>query len=294
MNCKQVRQYLYAFADGQIDVRANCEVLDHLKMCPPCSDVVGEQQALRDAIARSAARIKAPPSLEARVKLAILSGESPENARRAPAGRRVLKLVALAACLALTVIAAWQYGAREGAGWTVTPADPLAVANATREVASTVVIRHNKCVARCEKQIHQSETLPAEPNELPTALCGILGNNVFAVVPDLTPFNYEFESANICKFQGEEGANAGHLMYVNYQFGTRLSLFNMPHWSGIDIARVAAPDQPFINEMPGCTNNLSVVAWHSGETTFVLCGPLDVDDMREVAELVQAQIADRR
>ncbi|MCC7314685.1 MAG: zf-HC2 domain-containing protein, partial [Planctomycetes bacterium] len=36
MNCKSVQKFLHAFADGQLGVRANCEVLDHLKMCPSC------------------------------------------------------------------------------------------------------------------------------------------------------------------------------------------------------------------------------------------------------------------
>lgn len=47
MNCRNVKKFLYAFADGQLSVRANCEVLDHLKMCPACSRAVAEVVQLR-------------------------------------------------------------------------------------------------------------------------------------------------------------------------------------------------------------------------------------------------------
>lgn len=294
MNCKQVRQYLYAFADGQIDVRANCEVLDHLKMCPSCSEIVGEQQALRESIARSARRIKAPAALESKIKLAILSGASPDSVHRRGSGRGVARLLALAACLAFSVIAAWQYGTSRGGRWSALAGDSLAIANASRDVASSIVVRHNKCAVRCEKQAHQSETLPTSASDLPAAVCGQLGQQVFAVAPDLTPFHYEFESANICRIQGEQAVNAAHFMYVNFQFGTRLSLFSIPRWQGIDIAREATRENPFISDWPGCENNLSVVAWHDAQTTYILCGPLDSEDMLEVAELVQSHIPVRR
>ena len=49
MNCRKIRKYLFAFADGQLGVKANCEMLDHLKMCRKCSAIVDEHQAVRRA-----------------------------------------------------------------------------------------------------------------------------------------------------------------------------------------------------------------------------------------------------
>ena len=57
MNCKSARKFLYAFADGQLDVTDNCEVLDHLKMCPGCGAVVAEHQSMRTVLTKYIERV---------------------------------------------------------------------------------------------------------------------------------------------------------------------------------------------------------------------------------------------
>ena len=85
MNCNQSRKYLFAFADGQLSVQANCEVLDHLKMCTACSRIVDEHQAVREALRRSGERIVTPSGLARQVRRTLTG--------RVPAARRETRVL---------------------------------------------------------------------------------------------------------------------------------------------------------------------------------------------------------
>ena len=57
-----------ARADSQLGIKDNCEVLDHLKMCPECSKVVDEHQAVRAAVGRSIVEVGVPGELRGRIE----------------------------------------------------------------------------------------------------------------------------------------------------------------------------------------------------------------------------------
>ncbi len=67
MNCNEVRKYLYAFADGELETPENLDVLEHLNMCPGCTQKINVQQRLRENIARVMSEVTAPPELRAAV-----------------------------------------------------------------------------------------------------------------------------------------------------------------------------------------------------------------------------------
>ncbi len=286
MNCNQSRKYLFAFADGQLSVQANCEVLDHLKMCPTCSRIVDEHQAMREAVRRSGERIVTPPGLAKQVRRAI-SGKLPaphsDNSfvRRL---RRGLGLMGLAAAIALTTRAAWYWGPWSGAS-ALPPNVPPIEEDPAWIAAMDVVRLHNLCAHRCEQQRHHLENLPGDPRVLSDVLRGRLGGQFAVAVPDLSRHNLEFESANLCCPTEEADCLGAHVMYVDHRNGARFSIFSTAHWGEIDkISHIDPPDfsAPFIQPVSPC-DDMTVLAWHENTATYILCGPFDPQTIRAIA-----------
>ncbi|HWL92757.1 MAG TPA: zf-HC2 domain-containing protein [Phycisphaerae bacterium] len=283
MNCKTTRKFLIAFADGQLSVQRNCEVLDHLKMCPACSAIVDGQQSLRRAIARSAARIVTPPGLEAKVRHAIATGDMARPGGGKQPGRpiRIGRTLALAACLVMGLTLVWRFfpGDSLQRARTGLAASGLAYVD---DLTQRVVIQHNKCGKKCETQSHQHALLPEKLGDLEGAFGKLYGDRLAAAAPDLAGFGYEFESAGLCGPSPELTGPAAHVMYVNPTYGTRLSFFSVPHWPEIDL-NGESPDRfnPFVHAFRGCDDN-AMVAWHEGDATYVICGQVDAEAVADM------------
>ncbi|MCB9856115.1 MAG: hypothetical protein H6818_10555 [Phycisphaerales bacterium] len=286
MNCHLFRKYLFAFADGQIDVKSNCDLLDHLKMCSDCSRIVDQQQALKSLIVASAARTNVPAGLESRIRAAI---EPPAKAKKRAASiaglfgkRPVIRVLAVAACLVLGFMGLWAAG-------IVGPGEILrggrAVAGAfDSDVVDlkmrSVVVQHNKCVERCNEQIHQLAGLSNDRESAARELGKRLGDQVAIAAPDLSGFGYEFDSAAVCSPNREVHGATAHFMYVNHAYGTRLSFFSVPHWSGAEQFLAGATLRtPFAYTPPGNCQSQSIVAWNEGKTTYVVCAPINQEDL---------------
>src|SRR5690606_27695169 len=101
--------------------------------------------------------------------------------------------------------------------------------------------------------------------------------------PDLTGYGYEFESANFCAPAADHAGPAAHVMYVNPVYGTRLSLFTVPHWGMSDVPDREPPDRhhPFVHSLADCDTN-ALLAWHEGSMTYILTGPVDAEAMAEM------------
>ncbi len=294
MNCNQSRKYLFAFADGQLSVQVNCEVLDHLKMCPACGRIVDEHQAVREAIRRSGERVVAPPGLAKQVRRAIVeklpaAGTESSLIRRL---RRSLGLMGLAAGIALATSAAWYWGPWS-TGADLPPnlrpieEDPAWIA------AMRVVKLHNLCTHRCEQQRHHLEELPDDPQVLSIALRDRLGGRFAVALPDLSQHTLEFESANLCCPAEEGDCHGAHVMYVDRRNGARFSIFSTSHWAEIDeLSHLDPPDfgTPFIQPVSPC-DDMTVLAWHENAGTYILCGPVDPDTIRSLAADVQAGLS---
>lgn len=286
MNCHQFRKYLFAFADGQIDVKSNCDLLDHLKMCNDCSRIVDQQQALKSLIVASAARARVPAGLESRIRAAVAP---PVNAKKRAASlvglfskRSILRVAALAACVILGFMGLWTAG-------IVGPGESLrggrAVAGSfDSDIADLkmrgVVVQHNKCVERCNEQVHQLAGLSSDRESAVLELGKQLGDQIAIAAPDLSGFGYDFESAAVCSPNREIHGATAHLMYVNHAYGTRLSFFSVPHWSGADeILAGATLRNPFTYTPPGNCQNQSIVAWNGTKTTYIVCAPINQEDL---------------
>ncbi len=290
MNCHKVKKYLFAFADSQLSVQANCEVLDHLKMCPTCSAIVDEHQGIRRAIARSAEKIRVPAGLESKIRYGIETGGAMKSLNKSAGHERkfsILRVSALAACLLAGVGLVWHFSS----GGSLTDLESFAGAGATTvggltpadQVTQDVVVQHNKCLLRCDMDAHHNSDLPRERTDVASAVDQHFANAVAAAAPDLSGYGFDFESANFCNPTEDKSGPAAHVMYVNYSNSSRISMFTVPHWASFELAGGGTADRqsPFINSTGGCDNN-AMLAWNEGEMTYILVGQLDVERMAEM------------
>lgn len=293
MNCNKARKYLFAFADSQLSVRANCEVLDHLKMCRTCSAIVDEHQTIREALRATAGRIPIPPGLESRVRKAIQLGRpvpSSEGAGSLPR-RPFIKRLAMAAAVGLAVTAVWQFGPWNGV------ARPSSVVSsmAPSKLASMILQRHNRCIDNCDRGMHHNKQLPRDRTLLAKSISDHFNGQLATAVPDLSDRGFQFHSANFCCIPDTAGCVSGHVMYANEQGDAWLSFYSMPHWDEIaknDLGVAPQRDAPFVYSIPAGDQSDAVVAWHQGNATYVCCGRMEASQMRAMVQDIRLALQD--
>ena len=283
MNCTMARRYLYAFADGELPVKENCEVLDHLKMCPGCSRIASEQHELRIALRRSLNRVPVPEGLAERIRSSL---EHPvESAAPQPRGRiwRLIVPTAAAASLALAATTYWMIPR----GNEPAPVTPIKLPERGDVAIQQIVKTHEAC---CEKRAaHQGSNLPTQPTELAAALEKHFNGLLDITVPDFSAEGYSLESANYCGFTKNGGA---HLVYVSKgKNPRRLSFFVVPRWSSVDdCGYYKGVGDEFMRKFafPHMKSTHSVVAWHDNQTTFICVGRIDMQKLIAMVEPVRA------
>lgn len=285
MNCMSVRKFLYAFADGQLGVQANCEVLDHLKMCPACSRLVDEHQTLRAAVGRSVAAEKTPEGLHQRVVQRV------EGASATPG--RWLRPLAAAACVALAATGAWWAFSNQSA-------DPNQTANAPVRVeggptAATMIAEvHRMCLAEPAK--HQYPSLPRDRSQVASAINQHFGGRIAAVAPNLSRFGYEFESVNLCGIDASLSREGGHLIYASADRQSRVSLFCVPRLDRLDqCSEVSGPSpdgylQYEVDQEGG--KKLAILAWHRNSTSYACSANLTIEQLREMVAGIRLAMPD--
>ena len=75
MKCHEVRKYLPAFHDNELDVRTNVDILEHVGMCDGCAAHLELQRDLKRAVASNIGAVRAPEELHARIT-SMISGEA--------------------------------------------------------------------------------------------------------------------------------------------------------------------------------------------------------------------------
>lgn len=296
MNCRSVQKFIYAFADGQLGVKANCEMLDHLKMCPACSRLVDEHQALRAAIGRHLAQVEMPAGLSGRIAGALrLNQPASSPASRASvtlAFRPAYRLLAAAACIALLIGGSWWgYGLSRRAKTTKTP--PVVVE--TGQIAASLVAEIHTAHIAMGLQ-HQSPALPDSLSGLSASISRHFNDRLSAVVPDMTVYGYNFESASYCGVRNSTCTNGAHVIYASTEDETRLSFFVVPRLdrfdecNGQDTARPQTYREYEIQQASGPA--LAVLAWHRDETTYICCAPIDINKMKGMVGAVRTAMPD--
>ncbi len=79
--CNEVARRVYAFIDGELDIKELAEFEAHIKMCLPCSDLVKFEerlvQTIREKLNGHASKTPVPQTLREKIRKAIqLSGDS--------------------------------------------------------------------------------------------------------------------------------------------------------------------------------------------------------------------------
>ena len=71
MNCKEVKELVDAYLDGELDPLTNQNIEGHLKECSLCSQAYKEQSAFVGAIRGAAPYHKSPPNLRQRIQASL-------------------------------------------------------------------------------------------------------------------------------------------------------------------------------------------------------------------------------
>ena len=104
MSCSEVRTFLSAHLDGELDLAREVEIEEHLRTCGDCSRVHQAQLALRSALKSEDLYFRAPEHLAQRIRSA-----APPAQRKAPRSSPRMPgwLGAAAAAAAVVALAVW-------------------------------------------------------------------------------------------------------------------------------------------------------------------------------------------
>jgi anti-sigma factor RsiW len=269
MNCRSFRTYLGAFADGELNTERNLEALEHLNMCEPCARRVSEVEHLKSALVRVWSARGASDSLRLRVQRVLARQQAPER-KVAELPRFLDRMVAPLTVAAAVVLAAliWRIGATPGRDQSNAPFNASQAALDVRE-------QHRLCAPLGKE--HNDPSLPRDPEGIRRALGTTLHLRVLA--PDLTAFGYELIGADRC---GLRGRVAAHILYQSRSRRSVLSIFTVglnPQFDPSSMERIGGRAY-FVSE----DENLSVVAWHSGGQTYIVCAPVSADEVLALAD----------
>jgi hypothetical protein len=256
-------------------------------MCPGCSRHVDEHQALRKALGRQIAAVPVPPDLKARMsdRVGAVSGSSH---RRTIRWSLVSRVIGAAAVIALIpTVFWWQRGSEPEPSpdrFSNRPAAP----DEGQAAAGDVAAAHERCVALGPS--HQLASLPAKRQEAAGAINDYFADNLAIAVraPDLGRYGYEFESANYCGVDGPASTRGGHISYAG-PGGSRLSFYSVPRWGRMRMELDSGSPLAFreFANVKGQGRSLAVLAWHEADTTYLCCGDLNLNKMKEMVGVVR-------
>jgi anti-sigma factor (TIGR02949 family) len=79
--CREVARRVYAFIDGELDVRELEEFEAHIKLCLPCKDLVKFEeklvQTIREKLNGQTSKVPVPATLHEKIKKAIDLSRNP-------------------------------------------------------------------------------------------------------------------------------------------------------------------------------------------------------------------------
>ena len=272
MNCTQFRKYAGAFADGELDTQTNLDALEHLNMCPACTQRVDEITSLRSALERTHSEHRAPSDLRDRIRQApetqIQEADPAElDANMAASGqvgwpRRTSRwpLPLSMAAVLVAAVSAWQYmpNADVSSGTMTT----LAVGT----VADAAKI-HRHCSSN-RRSNHHNSTLPEKAVQLASQMSSQLGFQV--IVPDFTISGFALVGADFCALGGRDTA---HVLYTQQgEEGAALSVFSTKHIPELRPSGNTALGD--IDIFVRAVGELTVAAWHDNGQTYTFCSEL--------------------
>ncbi len=106
MNCTEIREYLFAFLDNELDAHLSIELQHHLDHCPTCAQQAEIEREVRRQLGGVLANAQAVPAFDATVLAATLTDgrADPGTTRFAWLHWRAVKFAGIAAAVAVIVI----------------------------------------------------------------------------------------------------------------------------------------------------------------------------------------------
>lgn len=213
-NEKDIRCYLWAFADGELDVQHNCDVLAKLKLDEAATKRVQHQQQLRKCVAKAMADpAKAPADLCASIMAMTQAAQLPErrmtiaDALASPV-RGVWRVAAVAAVVALAATAIFLIVM--GQNLQSTPTRMAAVdTGAASIVPASMVERFSRRHIQCSQDpaaLGPEDLFTENVHALPASISDFLGVQVTAKTLDLSVLGYELAAAGRCSIPGRGAA----------------------------------------------------------------------------------------
>lgn len=231
----QIRKFLAAFADGELDIEQTIEILSRLSMNPATAARVEHQQRLREAVSRvmqspdcRGHSARCPEMLRKEIERVMVddaldapaSSPSPDTNALADASEprpprsgvlaKISRWAPLAAAAVLLLAALglyldrdtrWADGLRPG-----TQASSILPASMARQMGQ----RHGVCSADTT-ELFQHALFPEAVRELPAAVTRQLDASGDDVIPlDLSVLGYRYVRAGECNVPGEPAA---HIVY---------------------------------------------------------------------------------
>jgi anti-sigma factor RsiW len=287
-----VRRYLAAFADGELDVERNLQVLEQLAMDPQHTNRVVHQEQLREAVGRAMAEPREAPAA-LRQKVASLAEEGtgqPAAGEDGPSPRGLAGRIAdwwhrpgvkawsgvvAAAAVVLAAVTLWPVG--RGPAGSVDQAGLLSQAK-----LGQFTRRHVQCTqGLAELQNHTA--YPKAIGQLPATLRQRLDHPVAGMQAlDLSPLGYRFEAAGDCHIPGR---NAAHIIYraeADTGRSDALSLWLRPATGQLAIE----PGKLYDASGPQASH--PILMWRTDGMVYYLVGD-GPSQTREVARFIRRQ-----
>ncbi len=104
MNCSEIQLLLEGYVDGELDLVRNVAIEQHLHVCPVCSPIYTQHQALRAALRTSGLSFKAPPYLQKRLHSSLRQ----VSEKKPLTQTRQWRVLASAAALVILAIITWS------------------------------------------------------------------------------------------------------------------------------------------------------------------------------------------
>lgn len=103
MTCKDVRDLINAYADGELDLVRSLEIEQHLQGCSACSQIYRNHQTLKVAMSDGSLYYKSPANLRQSIQSVVRKSSKSDTTFRSV----LWPWAAIAAALILAVIGAW-------------------------------------------------------------------------------------------------------------------------------------------------------------------------------------------
>ena len=253
MNCRDVRKYLAAFIDDELDVRANVEILEHAEMCPKCVRRIEALDRQNDLVRGYISGVKAPRGLEERIIADLRGGwveAEPSVAPDTLFRKRWFHMAAAAASILVVF----------GVVYAVLLA-PRAQFN-HHAISAHVSVMHDDMTVFC----FTSDPVRARRMAL-------LGMGEEPTVPLFDGVGFELVGAGPAEI---EHKNVGHFVFRYKAAPVSLFVFEGLGLDEIDGSDIVTRMGAAKSERRG---NWSLLGWQKGGFTYIMVGELGISEL---------------